>query len=145
MRQRTLLLVLAIVALSACAIPPASLLVARFAEYPDQSHFVPLDRTITDPAKVAQLEDLVRSLPPVPPGEFHCGIGGGLRYRLTFRSTPKTSLVATIEGDGCRLAHLGPFDRRQTTETFWATLAGALGFYTRGNDLFQLPREMRGP
>jgi hypothetical protein len=144
-RQRALLLTFAIAALSACAAPATSLRVERFAEDPAESHFVPLNRTIADAATVARLEELVRSLPPAPTMGFGCGIGGGLRYRLTFRGTPKTSLTAIVAGDGCRVTHLGPFDRRATTETFWAELAGALGFYTRGNDLFPLPREMGGP
>lgn len=136
-----LALILAVAPLGACAPPLTSLRVERFAADPTANHFEPLDRTITDPAAVRELAQTVRTLPAAFGGERFCGIGGGLRYRLTFAGTPKTSFVAIVEGDGCREAHLGLFDRRSTTESFWATLAGALGFYTRGNDLFPLPLE----
>jgi hypothetical protein len=52
-------------------------------------------------------------------------------------------LVAIIEADECRSAHLGPSDVRSTSDSFWARLAGALGLYTRGDDLFPLPLDMR--
>jgi hypothetical protein len=138
-----LALILIVGTLSACAPPPTSLRVERFAADPTASHFETLDRTITDPAAVRELSHMLRTLPAAFAGDRFCGIGGGLRYRLTFAGTPKTSFVAIIEGDGCREAHLGSFDRRSTTESFWATLAGALGLYTRGNDLFPLPLAWR--
>ena len=141
-RGPALALVLILGMLVAGAPPAMSLRVQRFAVDPPTSHFAPFDRTITDAAAVRELEQMLRALPPAFIGERFCGIGGGLRYRLTFTGTPTTSSVAIIEGDGCREAHLGPFERRSTTDSFWAALAGALGLYTRGNDLFPLPLEM---
>ena len=79
----------------------------------------------------------------VQPAETFCPISWGMSYRLVFANRGGPTLVATVEADGCRYAYLGPADRRATTESFWARLAGALGFYTRGNDLFPLPRDMR--
>jgi hypothetical protein len=128
--------------LSACAPPVTSLRVQRFAADPAASHFEPFDRTITDASAVNELAQQLRTLPPAFAGDRFCGMGGGLRYRLTVAGTPKTSFVANVEGDGCREAHLGPFERRSTTDSFWATLAGALGLDTRGHDLFPLPLEM---
>jgi len=86
------------------------------------SRFEPLDRTITDPVVVGALYRAILALPAKPPSDNFCPLSFGLRYRLTFESGPKAT--------------------RATTESFWAELAGGLGLYTRGNDLFPLPRDL---
>ena len=126
----------------ACGPSPAVLRVERFTEH-GASRFDPLDLTISDVAVVHGLYDATLSLAHTPMGERFCPISWGLRYRLTFTATPKNVTTIVLEGDGCREAHLGPFDRRETNESYWAMLAGALGFSTRGNDLFPLPFDMR--
>lgn len=82
------------------------------------------------------------ALRPQLPGDYFCPISFGLRYRLTFDAGPKATRVVILEGGGCRVAHLDALTERATTESFWAELAGALGLYTRGNDLFPLPRDL---
>ncbi len=130
---------------AACLPSDRTLHVERFVESGDPSHFDPFDRTITDAAMVGRIEDALLALNPVRSGERFCPISWGLRYRLTFTRPLGLTRTAVLEADGCREAHLGPFDRRETTESFWALLADGLGLYTRGNDLFPLPREMRRP
>ena len=139
-------LLLVALAFTACSAPPDSLRVERLLRGTAVGQFEPFDRTISDATAVADLEAVVRSLPVAPyvPGaETFCPISWGMSYRLAFANSGGPTLVANVEADGCRYAYLGPADRRATTESFWARLAGALGFYTRGNDLFPLPRDMR--
>ncbi len=139
---RVVLAALAVAVTVACAPEPQTLHVQRFTENSAVSRFEPLDRTITDPAVVRQLYDAVLALPPKPPGNYFCPISFGLRYRLTFAAGPKATRVVILEGDGCRVAHLDALAERATTESFWAELSGALGLYTRGNDLFPLPSDL---
>ena len=139
-----LALAVAVVSLSACAGPPDSLHVVRVLTGTAVGQFDAFDRTIAEPATVRDLEAIVRSLPPARRDVF-CPIAWGHSYRLTFQDRGTPTLVATVEADGCRVAHLGPTDARATTDSFWATLATALGFSPRGNDLFPLPRDTRHP
>ena len=142
MRAAFLLLFVA-AALAACIPAPTTLRVERFLELPaDATQFEPFDRAIGDAQLVSELKDDLFNL-PVAREDVFCPIAWGLRYRLTFGGPAGTTTTAVLEGDGCRFAHLGPTDVRATNEAFWAKLAGALGFYTRGNDLFPLPRQMR--
>jgi hypothetical protein len=129
----------------ACAPADRTLHVERFVEGSDPTRFDPFDRTITDAAMVARVEEALLALRPITGPERFCPISWGLRYRLTFTKPLGLTRTAIIEADGCREAHLDPLDRRETTESFWALLADGLGLYTRGNDLFPLPREMRRP
>jgi hypothetical protein len=142
---RAALTVVAVVIATACAPAPDTLRVERVLEDGAVGRFDPFDRTATDAAMVRELHDALLALPAAPLGvnSTFCPISWGLGYRLTFARTGTTTRVAVLEADGCRYAHLGPTDRRATTESFWARLAGALGLYTRGSDLFPLPIEMR--
>lgn len=124
---------------------PDSLRVERVLVDSAIGQFDPLDRTVTDAQTVQQLHDLVLALPRVTGPESFCPIAWGLHYRLTFAQQGRTTNVVVVEADGCRYAYLSPTDRRWTTESFWAQLAGALGFYTRGHDLFPLPKNRQGP
>ena|SRR5438445_10785540 len=144
--KRALFALVLVSALVACDRAPTALHVQRVLVHTAVGQFEPLDRTITDVSVVADLDAVVRALPPAPytPGaETFCPISWGLRYQLTFTHSSDPTLIATVEADGCRYAYLGPTDRRATTESFWAGLAAALGYYTRGNDLFPLPNDMR--
>ena len=126
-----------------CVPAPTTLRVERFTADPAETdRFDSFDRTIVDGAVVAEIKDALFALPLAREDSF-CPISWGLRYRLTFAGSLGTVTSAVVEADGCRWAQLGPSDVRQTDESFWAKLAAALGFYTRGNDLFPLPREMR--
>ncbi len=144
-RVGSVLLVIATIWSVACAPAGRTLHVERFVEGGDASRFDPFDRTITDAAMVRRIEDALLALRPITGPERFCPISWGLRYRLTFAKPLGLARTAIVEADGCREAHLDPLDRRDTTESFWALLADGLGLYTRGNDLFPLPREMRRP
>lgn len=135
-------LVLAALLIGCAPTQPDTLRVERVLTDQAIGRFEPFDRTITDAAAVKQIRDTLRALPAAPSGEDQpfCPIAWGLRYRLTFSRAAAPPDVAMIEADGCRYAHLGVTDRRATTESFWAQLAGGLGFATRGNDLFPVPK-----
>jgi hypothetical protein len=145
MRAGVLLLTLGLGMTAACAPSDQTLHIERFVESGDPSRFDPFDRTITDAAMVGGIEDALLALHPLRSGDRFCPISWGLRYRLTFTKPFGLTRTAILEADGCREAHLDALDRRETTESFWALLAEGLGLYTRGNDLFPLPREMRRP
>ena len=145
-RIASLLLVAATAWSIACAPADRTLRVERFIEGGDAARFDPFDRTITDATSVARIEDALLALHPAPsPDDRFCPISWGLRYRFSFTRPFALTRTAILEADGCRVAHLDLLDRRDTTESFWALLAEGLGLYTRGNDLFPLPREMRRP
>ncbi len=105
------------------------------------NEFPPLDRTI-GPTDAAALRSEILALPPKTVEKF-CPNDSGMRYRLVF-SGPR-SLTVVLEAGGCRYAFLSPLDVRETTEQFWAHLAGALGFYTRGYDLYPTPLPRESP
>ena len=142
MCRRIVLCALAVLVAGGCAQAPDSLRVERVLVGVAVGEFEPFDRVVTNPDDVRDLERMVRDLPPAPELRY-CAIAWGLRYRLTFAHEASPTLVAIVEADGCRELLIGAADRRMTTEEFWARLAGALGFYTRGNDLFPLPKSMR--
>jgi hypothetical protein len=145
--SRAAVAILALLIATACTQAPDTLRIERVLEDAAVGRFDPLDRTVTDAATVRDIHDALVALPAAPRGgnEPFCPISWGLGYRLTFAHTGTTTRVAVLEADGCRYAHLSPTDRRTTTESLWAALAGALGYYTRGNELFPLPTEMRRP
>ena len=145
--MRFAVLVLLLVASVSCSPAPDTLRVERVLVGTAIGRFDPFDRTVTDGAAIARVHETVRGFMPAPsgPGEAFCPIAWGLSYRLTFASHGRTTDSLVVDADGCRYAHLSPDDRRWTTESFWAQLAGALGFYTRGSDLFPMPKEMRRP
>ena len=136
-------LTLSIVALAAlvvaCVPAQQTLRVSRFTVMAGINDFDAFDRTIADETSVRELSAAIDALPPARANTF-CPIAFGLRYSLDFKGA--TTRTVVVEGDGCRLAHLSPTDVRATNEAFWAQLAGALGLYTRGNDLFPLPKGM---
>jgi len=94
--------------------------------------FPSFDRTIGG-SDAASLERELLALPPKTVDKF-CPNDSGMRYRLSFNAG--SPLTAVLEAGGCRYAYASPSDVRETTEDFWAHLAGALGFYSRGHDLF---------
>ena len=136
-------LVLAMLLINCTPSQPDTLRVERVLVDQAIGRFEPFDQTITDAAGVKQIHDTLLALPAAPSGqnEPFCPIAWGLRYRPTFARAAAPLGVVVIEADGCRYAYLGATDRRATTESFWAQLAGGLGFYTRGNDLFPMPKD----
>lgn len=127
----------AIVACGARAAPVESLRIVRESVLA-RNAFPAFDRTIGG----ADAESLRRELLALPPKtvDKFCPNDSGMRYRLSFSGDPP--VTAVLEAGGCRYAYLSPFDIRETNEDFWAHLAGALGYYTRGYDLFptEIPR-----
>lgn len=59
--------------------------------------------TVTSPATVTKIANVVDGLPRFPPGTMSCPAGGGPGLRLTFRAAPHGPALATVTytGDGC--------------------------------------------
>ena len=100
--------------------------------------FPTLDRTVTDAGAASRLYEDIRALRPQPDGTFFCGIDFGIRYELSFFAGGNRILHGVMHGS-CHLLDLGAGDVRAFDDRFEADLLGALGFYTRGNDLWPTP------
>ena len=100
--------------------------------------FPPLERTVTDSRVAARLYEDIRALRPQPDGTYFCGIDFGIRYELSFFAGSDRILHGVMQGS-CHLLDLGAGDVRAFDDKFEADLLGALGFYTRGNDLWPTP------
>lgn len=137
---RAVLLVVSVAAVTACSPTADSFSVRRFGAY--GAEFPPLERTVTDAAAAAHLYARVRSLPrdpgPPPDGFVSCPMDLGLRYEITFFARGERLLHGVLTR-GCGGLDLGAGDHRIIDDSFWAELAGDLGYYTRGNDLFPTP------
>lgn len=140
MIARALAIVLLVTACGPIMAPADRLRIVRESTMPENA-FPPLDRTI-EGADAASLPRELLALPPKTVDKF-CPNDSGMRYRLSFSGNP--ALTAVLEGGGCRYAYLSTFDIRETNDIVWAHLAGALGFYTRGNDLFPTPMPRDSP
>jgi hypothetical protein len=99
--------------------------------------FPPLDRTVRDPAIASRLYDEIRALRPETGTRF-CAIDFGVRHELSFFSGGTRVLHGIIEM-GCGTIDLGAGDVRTLDDGIESELLGALGFYTRGNDLWPTP------
>ena len=103
----------------------------------NQWTFPPLDRTVTDPAVATQLYKDIRALPADSATHF-CAIDFGVRHELSFFAGETRVLHGVMEM-GCHTIDLGAGDRRAFDDRIEAELLGALGLYTRGNDLWPTP------
>jgi hypothetical protein len=135
---RALTLAIALVVLlPACGPRADSFSVHRFSASAE-TRFPPLDRTVTDAGIASRLYEDVRALRPQPEGTYFCGVDFGIRYELSFFSGRDRILHGVMHGS-CRLLDFGAGDVRAFDDHFEASLLGALGFYTRGNDLWPTP------
>jgi hypothetical protein len=100
--------------------------------------FPPLDRTVTDAAVASRLYEDIRALRPQPDGTYFCNLDFGVRYELSFFADGDRILHGVMHGS-CHLLDLGAGDVRAFDGHFEAGLLGALGYYTRGNDLWPTP------
>jgi hypothetical protein len=129
---------LAIVAvLAGCGSSADSFSIRRFSSVPYQA-FPSLDRTVTDAGAASRLYHDIRALRPQPDGTYFCGIDFGIRYELSFFAGGNRILHGVMHGS-CHVLDLGAGDVRAFDDRFEADLLGALGFYTRGNDLWPTP------
>jgi hypothetical protein len=104
-----------------------------------ENEFAPLDRTVTDAGVASRLYAEVRALrPQATEGTVFCGLDFGIRYELSFFAGGNRTLHGVMHGS-CHLLDLGAGDVRAFDDKFEADLLGALGFYTRGNDLWPSP------
>lgn len=103
-----------------------------------QNEFPPLDRTVGDAVLASRLYEDVRELKPQSEGNYFCGLDFGIRYELSFFAGGDRILHGVMHGS-CHLIDLGAGDVRVFDDHFEADLLGALGFYTRGNDLWPTP------
>ena len=104
-----------------------------------ENEFEALDRTVTDATLASRLYQDIRELRPQPAGTYFCGLDFGIRYDLSFFAGRERVMHAVMEGS-CHLIDLGAGDVRVFDDRFEADLLGALGLYTRGNDLWPTPR-----
>jgi hypothetical protein len=101
--------------------------VVRTSAFP-QNHIPPLERTITDAAKVQRLYDAMLAMPAFPPGVIHCSVDSGLAYRLTFKRASGQTIPVVAAPDGCAYGAFGAADRRFAANTqFWELFAATLG------------------
>ena len=103
-----------------------------------ENEFAALDRTVSDAAIASRLYQDIRALRPQPEGTYFCGLDFGIRYELSFFAGRERVMHAVMEGS-CHLIDLGAGDVRAFDGHFEADLLGALGLYTRGNDLWPTP------
>jgi hypothetical protein len=125
------------VVLTGCSPSVDSFSIRRFSSVPHQA-FPSLDRTVTDAGAASRLYEDIRALRPQPDGTYFCGIDFGIRYELSFFAGGNRILHGVMHGS-CHLLDLGAGDVRAFDDRFEADLLGALGFYTRGNDLWPTP------
>jgi hypothetical protein len=126
-----------VVVLTGCTPSVDSFRVRRFSAA-TQNDFPALDRTITDVAVASRLYEDVRALRPQPDGSYFCGLDFGIRYELSFFAGSNRVLHGVMHGS-CHLIDLGAGDVRAFDDHFEADLLGALGLYTRGDDLWPTP------
>jgi len=126
------------VLLSGCSPSIDSFSIHRFSVVAE-NQFAPLDRTVTDGAVASHLYDHLRALRPFEEhGTVFCAIDFGTRHELSFYAHGERVLHGVMEM-GCHFIDLGAGDRRTFDDSFEAELLGALGLYTRGNDLWPTP------
>jgi hypothetical protein len=125
------------IVLSACSPSIDSFSIHRFSAS-TENEFAALDRTVTDAAVASRLYEDIRALRPEPEGTYFCGVDLGIRYELSFVAGRERVMHAVMEGS-CHRIDLGAGDVRAFDDHFEADLLGALGFYTRGNDLWPTP------
>jgi hypothetical protein len=125
------------VMLTGCSPSVDSFSIRRFSSVPYQT-FPSLDRTVTDGGAASRLYEDIRALRPQPDGTYFCGIDFGIRYELSFFAAGNRILHGVMH-ESCHLLDLGAGDVRAFDDRFEADLLGALGFYTRGNDLWPTP------
>jgi len=126
------------VVLTGCSRSVDSFSIHRFwIDVGNHSEFTPLDRTVRDPAIASRLYEEIRALRPETGTRF-CAIDFGVRHELSFFSEGTRVLHGIMEM-GCGTIDLGAGDVRMLDDRIESELLGALGFYTRGNDLWPTP------
>ena len=125
------------VMLAGCGPSVDSFSIHRFSAEADKE-FEPLDRTVTNTGIASRLYEDVRALRPQPEGTYFCGLDFGIRYELSFFAGRDRILHGVMQGS-CHLIDLGAGDVRAFDDHFEADLLSALGYYTRGNDLWPTP------
>ena len=126
------------VVLTGCSPSVDSFSIHRFSSV-SYNTFAPLDRTVTDAAIASHLYEHVRALQKYEVnGTVFCAIDSGARHELSFYAHGERVLHGIMEM-GCHLIDLGAGDRRTLDGSFEAEFLGALGLYTRGNDLWPTP------
>jgi len=124
------------VVLAGCGPSVDSFSIRRFST--STAEFPPLDRTVTDAAIASRIYEDIRALRPQPEGTYYCNLDFGIRYDISVFAGRARILHGVMHGS-CHLIDLGAGDVRAFDDHFEADLLGALGFYTRGNDLWPTP------
>lgn len=93
-------------------------------------HIPPLDRTVSDAAKVQHLYNVLHALPPFPRDQImHCPADFGVLYHLTFYHDGAEVSWATVNPYGCQGVTLPNGDIRWSANVdyLWQVFADALG------------------
>lgn len=93
-------------------------------------HIPPLDRTVSDAAKVQHLYNVLHALPLFPRDKImHCPADFGVLYHLTFYRDGTEVSWATVNPYGCQGVTLPNGDIRWSAniEYLWQVFADALG------------------
>jgi hypothetical protein len=130
------LAVAVVLVLGACAPSPDSFSIHRFSSVA-YNEFQPLDRTVSDPAVASRLYREIRALRPRE-GTVFCAMDFGVRHELSFFMGAERILHGVMDL-GCGEIDLGAGDVRALDEHFVPDLLGALGMYTRSNELWPTP------
>ena len=126
------------VVLTGCSPSVDSFSIHRFSTLAG-NEFPPLDRTVSDTAVASHLYEHLRALRPFEEnGTVFCALDSGARHELSFYAHGLRVLHGVMDM-GCHFIDLGAGDRRAFDSSFEAELLGALGLYTRGNDLWPTP------
>jgi hypothetical protein len=125
------------VVLTGCSPSVDSFSIHRFSASTERE-FPPLDRTVSDAPVASRIYQDIRALRPQPEGNYFCNLDLGIRYELSFFAGGARILHAVMHGS-CHLIDLGAGDVRAFDDQFESHLLGALGYYTRGNDLWPAP------
>jgi hypothetical protein len=124
------------VALTGCTPSADSFSIHRFSVVAE-NQFPPLDQTVNDTATASRLYEEVRALRPQE-GTVYCALDFGVRHELSFFMRGQRVLHGVMEL-GCGVIDFGAGDVRALDEHFVPDLLGALGLYTRGNELWPTP------
>lgn len=102
--------------------------IVRTSAFP-ANHIPPFERTVVDARQAAKVYAALQALPSFPKGTMSCPVDFGIQYRLTFFHDRSNVSWARVDSGGCEGVQLanGSVRWAATSETFWQTLADAVG------------------
>jgi hypothetical protein len=107
-------------------LPPTSITVLRFSQYPQQNRVAPFVKTSEDTASVQRLYHAVFALPPPPSPPPWCPQDVGVGYQLSFIHNNTVVLQVVLSGSCSYAAISNPPECRNWTRAFIAQVAATL-------------------